>query len=124
MTMARFPRKKGNNEEQIFFTDNLNQKDKESINAAFKKFEGNVSDVIDRLLSHGYSFKLGWSDYNDSYSATVTPLDRDGPGGGTFYSAFHADWKKAVVILDYLLKDRYDYGDWSKDRVKRFDNEW
>lgn len=122
--MARFPKKRGNVEDQIFFTDNLNSKDKDIISAAYKKADGNISDIIGRLLENGLSIKIIWSDYNESFSAIVTPFDKDSPGGGTFYSAFHSDWKKAVVIVDYLLKDRYDYGDWSKDRVKKFDNSW
>lgn len=122
--MARFPQRGKKSEEQIFFTDNLTQKDKESVNAAFKKYDGNITPVLDRLLNHSFTVKIVWSDYNDSYSATISPLEREHPAAGTFYSAFHADWKKAVVTVDYLLSDRYDYGDWSKDRAKKFDNSW
>lgn len=122
--MARFNQKRGKQDDQIFFTDTLNQKDKDSVNSAYEKSKGNVAHILDGLLDKSLSVKIAWSDYNDSYTVTVSPLDRDHPSNGTFYSAFHADWKKAVVIVDYLLHDRYDYGDWSKDRARKFDNSW
>lgn len=122
--MASFNKKRSKQDDQIFFTDNLNQKDKDSVNQAFKKLDGNITSIFERLLDKQLAVKIVWSDYNDSYSATISPMDRDDPRAGTFYSAFHADWKKAMVTVDYLLADRYDYGDWTKDRAKKFDNAW
>lgn len=122
--MARFPKKKGSNEEQIFFSDNLTQSDKEQLSKAFGEKNTDVKKAIENITSHGLSVKISWSDYNDSFSCTVSPVERDHPSHGTFYSAFHANWEKAVFVCDYLLRDRYDYGDWTKDKAKRFDNDW
>lgn len=122
--MARFPKKKGNNEEQIFFTDNLTEADKKRLTSEFQKPDTDITLSMQKIFDNDLSLKILWSDYNDSYSAQVTPIFRDHPSHGTFYSAFHSDWKKAVFIVCFLLGDRYDFGDWSKDRVKKFDNAW
>lgn len=122
--MAKTYKKRGNNEERIFFSDNLTQADKDRINSQLKKEAPNVPDLMSKLFDNDLVVKFAWSEYNDSYSATVSPLDKDLTHSGTFYSAFHSDWAKALYILVFLLDDRYQFGDWSKDRLKKHDNAW
>jgi len=122
--MARFPKKKGSNEEKIFFSDNLTQADKDRVNKQLKEKPVDVPDCLQKLFDHGLVVKIAWSEYNDSYSATVSPLDKDLPYSGTFYSTFHAEWSKALYILVFLLGDRYHFGDWAKDGLKKYDNAW
>jgi hypothetical protein len=110
--------------EQVFFTDNLSDADRKRLSDMFAKSAGDTSVTIGRILDNGLSLKLAWSDYNDAYSATVGASDASHPSHGTFYSAFHSDWKKAVFVVDFLLKDRYDYGDWTKGTGKKFNNDW
>jgi len=122
--MARFNQGKGKKDEQLFFTDSLNETDKKKLNSEFQKPDNNVETTLGSLLDAGLSIKISWSDYNDSYSVSVTPRDRDHPSHGTFYSGFHSNWGKAVFIVFYLLNDRYDMGDWTRGGGKRFDNDW
>lgn len=122
--MARFNQGKKKNEETVFFTDNLTSQEKESVNKAFSSKDMDVQKSLDNLVTNRLSIKISWSDYNDSYSATVSPTERDHPSSGTFYSAFHSNWQKAVFLVDYLLNHRYSYGDWTANKAKRFDNDW
>lgn len=116
--------KRGKKDEQIFFTDNLNKQEQEAVSKAFLSKDTDIEKVFDKLVTSGFTVKVTWSDYNDSFSCTVSPTEREHPAYGTFYSAFHAKWQKALFLLNYLLASRYDYGDWTKDRAKRFDNDW
>ena len=122
--MARFNRGKGKNEEKIFFTDSLTEADKKRINTEFSKGPVEISNLIEELLKNELSIKILWSDYSDSYTAIVSPITRDHPSNGTFYSVFHENWQKALFTVYFLLKDRYDFGDWAKDRAKLADNSW
>lgn len=122
--MPGYGRKKGSKDDNIFFSDTVNQQEKEAISKAFSAKDTDITKIIEAIVTHGLSVKILWSEYNDSYSCTVSPLERDHPSHGTFYSAFHAKWEKAVYLCNYLLASRYDYGDWTKDKAKRFDNDW
>jgi hypothetical protein len=122
--MAGYNRRKQAKEDKIFFTDNLTEADKKRISTEFSKETTNSSDCIQKLLDNQLSVKIHWSDYTDSYSAIVSPIDRDHPSTGTFYSAFHSEWKKALFIVAFLLQDRYDFGDWTRGREKVNDNSW
>ena len=122
--MPRFNQGKKRQEETIFFTDNLNSQEKEVVNKAFSAKDMDIQKSIEKLVDNGLSLKIAWSEYNDSYSATVSPIDREHPSSGTFYSAFHANWQKAVFLVNYLLDSRYSYGDWTANKAKRFDNNW
>lgn len=122
--MPGYGKKRGSKDENIFYSDNPTAQEKEAINKAFQAKDMDVEKSIEQITSNGFSLKILWSDYNDSFSATVTPLERDHPASGTFYSAFHASWQKAVFLVAYLLHHRYDFGDWTKDKAKRFDNDW
>lgn len=122
--MASTWKRKGKQDEQVFFTDNLTEADKKRLNAEFQKKDTDLLILMQKLFDNELSLKVSWSDYNDSFTATVSPISKDHPSAGTFYSAFHSDWKKAVFIVVFLLGDRYDFGDWAKDRGNKFDNAW
>ena len=122
--MASTWKKRGKQDDQIFFTDNLTEADKKRLNTEFLKKDLNLLDYIQKLFDNDLSLKIAYSDYNDCYTATITAISREHPSYGTFYSAFHSDWQKAVFIAVFLLQDRYDFGDWSKNGVKKFDNSW
>lgn len=122
--MAGYNRNKRGKQDDIFFSDNLNAQEKEAVSKQFAAKDMDISKAIEAMVTHGLSVKILWSEYNDSYSVTVSPTDRDHPSNGTFYSGFHANWEKAVFLTNYLLASRYDYGDWTKDRAKKFDNDW
>lgn len=122
--MAGYGKKRGTKDENIFYSDNPTQQEKEAINKAFSAKDVDITKAIEAIVSNGFSLKILWSDYNDSFSATVSPTERDNPASGTFYSAFHANWEKAIYLVAYLLEHRYSFGDWTKDKGKKFDNEW
>jgi hypothetical protein len=122
--MAKKNAKPKRGQNQIFYTDNLNNNDRKQLSDLFGKSTEDTSIIIERLLNNGLSVKLTWSDYNDAYSATIGASEDTHPSYGTFYSSFHANWQKAVFIVDFLLKDRYDYGDWTAGAGKKYDNDW
>lgn len=118
-------RAKGKNDfSDLYFQDHLNEPDKKTISGLYGKKESNVQDILQGFFDKGLSVKISWSDYNEAHVCMVSPTDRDHPSFKTYYSTFHKDWQKAVFICDYLLKDRYDYGDWTKGGGTVHDNSW
>lgn len=120
--MARPKRK--NDFSDMFYQDHLNEADKAKISKLYTDKEANPQDLLENILAKDLSVKITWSDYNDAYSIVVTPVNSDHPAYKTYYSTFHADWLKALFVADYLLKDRYDYGDWTKGSKTRLDSSW
>lgn len=119
------PRRKSKNDfSDMFYQDHLNEQEKKKISEAYAKKEATIEQIISKIVENGLSIKLTWSDYNDAFSCVVSPIDADHPAYKTYYSTFHADWEKALFVADYLLADRYDYGDWTKGQKTRSDNSW
>lgn len=122
--MAGYGSNRRGKNDDIFFSDILTTQEKEAISKQFSAKDADIEKSIESILSNQLSIKILWSEYNSSFSCTVSPTERDHPSSGTFYSGFHANWQKAVFLTNYLLSSRYDYGDWTKDRAKKFDNAW
>lgn len=120
--MAKKPAK--TNQKTMFFTDHLTKEDKSAINERLQQSSFSSENLLGEVLGNGLNVKISWSDFNNSYSVTASPRDAELPHHGTFYSAFHANWEKALFILHYLLSDRYNFGDWTRGGGKVNDNEW
>lgn len=120
--MAKKPTK--TNQKTMFYTDHLTKEDKSAINQRLQGSNFDIQGMLGEITNRGLNVKISWSDFNNSYSATATPHNSELPHHGTFYSAFHASWEKAIFILHYLLSDRYDFGDWTRGGGKVNDNDW